>query len=76
MANARPVQSFWGVVVLLDINPNGTVKGARIIHSRGNLSDFSYLHDAKMSHYRPRMVDCKAVEGSYYYFFPYPMIGN
>ncbi len=74
--SAKQLASFRGVVVLVDVNPDGSVKGARIIHSEGNLWDFDILHDAKTSHYRPKMVDCKPVEGVFYYYYFYPRTGN
>jgi outer membrane biosynthesis protein TonB len=73
--SAMQLASCWGVVVRVDVDPNGTVKGARIVCSGGNLSDFRYLHLAKTSHYRPKIVDCKPVQGIYYYFFAYPRSG-
>jgi hypothetical protein len=62
------------IEILVDVNANGTVNGARIIHSNGNLSDYRFLHDAKMAHYSAKMVNCKPVEGVYHYFYYYPAI--
>lgn len=57
-------------MVLVDVNSDGSVKGARVIHSESLSGDAWFLHEAKVSRYRPKMVNCRAVEGIYYFFVP------
>lgn len=61
------------VMILVDVKPNGSVKGVKLLHSGGPAYDSRMLHEARTSSYQPKMVDCRAVEGIYYLFVP---IGN
>lgn len=63
--------ALWAyVLILVDVNPNGSVRGVKLLHSGGPAWDSRMLHDARISHYRPKFVGCKTVEGIYYYFVP------
>jgi hypothetical protein len=57
-------------MVLVDVNPDGSVKGAKVIHSESLNADVRFLHEAKLSRYRPKLVNCRAGEGIYYFFVP------
>lgn len=52
--------------VLVTVNPDGSVKSAKILRSSGfsNTDDF-VLNRARTSRYQPKMVGCSPVEGTY-----------
>jgi TonB family protein len=54
------------VIVAVTIAPNGSVTGLSLRKSSGNAQiDRSVLDAARHSKYSPKLVDCKAVAGSY-----------
>lgn len=61
--------TVW-VLILVDVNPNGSVRGTRLLHSAGPPRDTRALHEARTSRYQPKMIGCRAVEGIYYFFQP------
>lgn len=55
-------------VILVTVNPDGSVKSAVIQKSSGTPSlDAQSLADAKSSTYKPKTINCKPVEGTYLY---------
>jgi TonB family protein len=54
------------VILAVTIAPNGSVTGLSLRKSSGNAQiDRSVLDAARHSKYSPKLVDCKAVAGSY-----------
>lgn len=52
--------------ILVTVNPNGSVKGAVFAHRTGFAnSDGAVMNLAQSSQYLPKILDCKAVEGTY-----------
>jgi hypothetical protein len=74
----RPTASFAaqefeisvGVMVLVDVNPDGSVKGDRVVHSEILNGDVRFLREAKLSRCRPKPVNRRAAEGIYFFFVP------
>src|SRR5579863_7057855 len=65
------VQQLWAyVLILVDVDANGSVKGVRLLHSGGPAWDSRMRHEARTSRYKPKMVGCRAVEGTFYFFVP------
>jgi TonB family protein len=58
------------VTIAVSVSPSGKVKGVKILHSAGAGFDQRYLHIARTSKYLPKMVNCKTVEGIYYFSTP------
>lgn len=55
--------------VLVTVNSDGSVKNAVIDHgSLGGINDEA-LREARSAVYRPKMVNCRAVEGKYIYVY-------
>lgn len=54
--------------ILVTVNPDGSVKAAKIIAPSGfSKSDSSALNTARASKYKPKIVNCKPTEGTYLY---------
>lgn len=61
-----PDRSVRYAMVLVTVNPDGTVKGTALETSTGfRKFDDEALHDARNNVYQPKMVGCRAVEGTY-----------
>jgi TonB family protein len=62
----RGFKAGGSAVVAVTIAPNGSVTHANVLKSSGNAQiDRSVLDAARHSTYSPKLVDCKAVTGSY-----------
>jgi TonB family protein len=62
----RGFKAGGSAVVAVTIAPNGSVTHASVLKSSGNAQiDRSVLDAARHSTYSPKLVDCKAVTGSY-----------
>jgi hypothetical protein len=53
------------IAVLVTVNPDGTVKNAVIQNGWEEEENNQVLQDARESTYRPKTVNCQAVEGTY-----------
>lgn len=54
------------VVVQVTIAPDGTIAGGHVTQSGGNAAfDGSAVQAVEESRFAPKLVDCKAVEGTY-----------
>ena len=59
--DGQPLYATIGV----DIAPNGSVEKTTILKSSGNISfDLASERAARQSEYKPKMVNCTAVEGA------------
>jgi TonB family protein len=55
-------------IVAVAVAPNGSVEKAKIYRSSGDLwFDEASVHAARRSTYKPKVVDCKPVEGIVYF---------
>jgi TonB family protein len=55
-------------IVAVAVAPNGSVEKAKVYRSSGNLLfDQASVIAARRSTYKPKLVDCKPVEGTVYF---------
>ncbi len=56
------------VTILVTVNPDGSVKSAQVERSSNSLAvDKAALNAARSSTYRPKIVNCHPVEGTYHF---------